>query len=91
MLRFRTICKSEKRRNQYLPTAKIICAKRIEKMQKTFCAATKKNDAFSNKENDAVVQKHFWETHFLQVAERKNDYLLTAKSILSVHHNLFSA
>ena len=65
MLRFRTICKSEKHRNQYLPTAKIICAKRTEKKQKTFCAAAQKNGVFSNKENDAVAQKLFWETHFL--------------------------
>ena len=47
-----------------------------------------KNGAFSNKENDDVVQKLFWEKHF-QVAERKKDYLLTAKSLRALIATLF--
>ena len=85
-------CKSEERKNQYLPTAKKTFVQNAQKKRKNlFVRLHKKNGAFSKKENDAVSQKLFWETHFLQVAERKNDYLLTAKTILSIHDNFFSA
>jgi len=51
----------------------------------------KKNNAFSNKENEDVAQKLFCKKHLLSFAESKNDYLLTTKTLLCFHCNPFSA
>ena len=36
-----------------------------KKSKKLFVRPHKENGDFSNKEDDAVAQKFFWETHFL--------------------------
>ena len=60
-----------------------------KKCKNLFVRPHKKIGAFSNKENDDVAQNLFCDNHFLQVAESKNCYLLTAKSLLGIHFNLF--
>ena len=71
----RTVCKSEKRRNQYLPTAKIICAKRTEKMQKIFlCGRDKKMMPLATKKMMLLRKNFFGKRIFFK--------LLNAKTII---------